>query len=309
MLIFTFAVLLALISFISAQQVSLQLPIGGKAYPIQYRAHEVSAADAARQFCVSEASALGITNDTLPNCVVSVSEFLKAQTKGAMEAYAAKNTILVPVKIGDLSFDVTFRIDTQSAADMATQLCSVHAQKLGVTKETLPNCVGPVSGYLQKAVTQFVAQRSVGIRITLENIDFDINMRRDLISAVEMGEKLCRENAKVLNVNNDNFRRCIEVAGGLIQTRLNEVDKAQMIRVPMKIGNLDTTLEVLPSLEEVKKLAKAVCSSQYRAQTGIQEEQTGACEEGVVGYVRTWFTRQVQAAQAAQQQQQQQQQP
>ena len=296
-LLFSLIVLLAIVARITAQSVSLQVPIDGKAYPIRYNAHEVASTDAAKQFCVRNAAAFGITtNDALPNCVTPVAEYLKQQTKNEMEIYAAKNTIVVPVTISDIKFDVTFRTDQSSASDMAIRLCSEHAGALGVTKETLPACVGPVSKYLQTAVDEFVRQRTVAFRMKLEGLEFDISIRRDLMSAVDMGLKLCRENAKALNVDDSNFQNCVRVTGDFIQSKINEVTRAQQIKVPIKIGNLDTVLEIVPTLEEVEKVARKACSAESRAQTGIQEADVPACAQGVVGYVRKWYTEQLAAS-------------
>ena len=54
------------------------------------------------------------------------------------------------MKIGGYDFNIKFNPDVTSAPDLARKFCVEQGSKLGITQETLENCIGPVSGYLQK---------------------------------------------------------------------------------------------------------------------------------------------------------------
>lgn len=66
----------------------------------------------------------------------------------------------VNVKISGVDFNLRFDPSVTPAATMGRQFCIEQGGRLGVTAETLDNCVVPVTNYLQREVQSALAKRA-----------------------------------------------------------------------------------------------------------------------------------------------------
>lgn len=107
-----------------------------------------SAANAvAREFCVRNAGALGITTeDQLPGCVGPVAEYLvNAVAPRRAEEPAV---IRVPMSIGGRQYSVDYAAGAALDA-VAAEFCIQNAADFGITlQEQVPNCARPVAEFL-----------------------------------------------------------------------------------------------------------------------------------------------------------------
>jgi len=69
----------------------------------------------------------------------------------------------VPLSIAGNDFNIRFRADLVSASDVAKRLCTENASNLEVTEATVADCVSPVSEYLEKALNQYVAEKTIQV--------------------------------------------------------------------------------------------------------------------------------------------------
>lgn len=75
-----------------------------------------------------------------------------------------------PLTINDQEFRVQFRADLVSANDAARQFCLKESQSVGVTSETIMNCINPVKSYILDKIQQWVTSRTIKVS-QFSNVD------------------------------------------------------------------------------------------------------------------------------------------
>ena len=101
----------------------------------------------AREFCVRNADAFGITTeDQVPGCAGPVADYLvKAVTPRRAEE---PSIVRVPIDIEGRHYSVDYRAGSP-LDQVALEFCVQNAADFGITKnEQLPNCAGPVAQFL-----------------------------------------------------------------------------------------------------------------------------------------------------------------
>lgn len=113
----------------------------------------------------------------------------------------------VPVPIEDKVFDVSFRLDRTSPADMARKLCTENAQILNITD--MNACVTPVANYIFERSNEYLADRSIEVPISVNNVDLTVKFRLDLQTMSEMARKVCVDQADKIGITNENLNKCL----------------------------------------------------------------------------------------------------
>lgn len=107
----------------------------------------------AREFCVRNAAAFGITTEEeLPGCVGPVADYLvNAVAPRRAEEPAV---IRVPIEIGGQKYSVDYAAGS-SIQQVAREFCVRNAADFGITlEEQVPNCAGPVAEFLNSQTPQ-----------------------------------------------------------------------------------------------------------------------------------------------------------
>jgi len=56
-----------------------------------------------------------------------------------------------------------FRTDLVSASEAAKHLCDTERDSIGVTNDTMMQCVGPATNYIQQTIVQWLNNRAVKV--------------------------------------------------------------------------------------------------------------------------------------------------
>jgi hypothetical protein len=126
--------------------IQVPLEVAGTRYEVSFPAG--SAANAvAREFCVRNAAAFGITTeDQVPGCVGPVADYLvNAVAPRRAEEPAA---VRVPIEIAGRQYSIDYRAGS-NLEEVAREFCVRNAVDFGITlNEQVPNCAGPVAQFL-----------------------------------------------------------------------------------------------------------------------------------------------------------------
>jgi phage tail sheath gpL-like len=129
---------------LSAAQETVTIPveIAGTRYDVSFP--EGSAAnDVAREFCVQNAAAFDITTEEqMPGCVGPVADYL-------VKAVAPEDGVIrVPIEIAGQQYTIDYRAGAK-LEEVAREFCVRNAAAFGITtEEQMPNCVTPVTQFL-----------------------------------------------------------------------------------------------------------------------------------------------------------------
>jgi len=267
------------------QQISVPITIGGNEFTVRFRPDVVKVEDVAKQLCTENAEKLAITEANFAGCVNPVAEFFQK----AVDRYASQRTMVVPVTIAGNEFNIRFRADLVSAVDVAKQLCTENASKIGVTEETLAECVNPVGEYLQNALNQYVAEKTMQIPLTVENKEYTLSFRPDITTAVEVSEQFCVQAAKEIGVTDETIMTCVRSVAEYVQKAVAQRLEARLLTIPLTVSNKEFTIRIQPDLESAIDAAAQICEGNGEL-IGVTKETAPACIRDIVQYIRQLIT-------------------
>lgn len=272
------------------QQITVPITVEGATFNVRFAPDTMPSVDVAKKLCFENAAKFQLTDANFANCVRPVAEYFQR----AVNEYAAKRTVMIPLKIEDNDFRVQFRPDLVSPVDVAKKLCADNAEKLKVTEETFAACVNPIADYLQASVNEYVAERTLTIPIVVEGKDFTIRFRPDLASVSEVAEQFCIQAAGDIGITDETLPACVREIAQYTSNAANKIYEDRMIAVPIKIGEIEFTMRIQPTITSATEAAVKICEGNGE-KIGVTKEQVPACVNDVVNYVRRVFTEAVKA--------------
>lgn len=185
--------------------------IAGTSFSVHIEPDRDTPVSMAEKLCTEEGARIGVTTDTLQDCVASVSGYLKQE----VDAWIRVRTLSIPLTIGELELNVVLRPGRDDLVSTANKLCSQYKDSLGITDENLGGCITPVTQYFQREVSAWEQEKTLYVAVTVEGaggpLTFDIQFMPERTSAQDMAARLCKENKDALQLaeTNDAMMNCI----------------------------------------------------------------------------------------------------
>ena len=149
---------------LSGRQITIKLRANEKDYEITFQPSAVSIDGVANAFCSEKGEELGVTQQSFPECVQQISDYVMGELQDFVNASAAPaktqppappaGALRLPLKIGDREFAVEFVPQTVTPQQVATQFCVEQGRSLGFTEENVYECINPVAAYLANAIEE-----------------------------------------------------------------------------------------------------------------------------------------------------------
>lgn len=144
------------LAFAQAQTtINTEIEIAGQKFQVSFPS-SVSAAAAGQDFCVRNANSLGLTDDTVMNCIGPVTEYFQ---KVINAQQINVDVVTVQLDIDGTRYQIAFPPSTTTPRDAAIDFCVKNAAAFGLVDSTLVNCATPVFERLQAALQKSVAER------------------------------------------------------------------------------------------------------------------------------------------------------
>lgn len=222
------------------------------------------------QFCTERKADFGITDDNLTACLDPVSEYLYQYIPQAAKAQQTEPEFTLPLKVGELEFEISIQPNAESAIATALAFCQQHGGKFGVTEETFTDsCLNPVGDYLKSAAEVEANTRNERRRkladmedrarqLALEPDDivvpmkigdalaYNISWNSKRTDAKNMAIKFCTEQGEAINAG---FEDCLEP----VEAHLTEQAAQQMTRnqAEPKITDNDNEVRIVKAKVDI----------------------------------------------------------
>lgn len=219
----------------------------------------------------------------MPQCVGSVTQYLR----NAVAEWSLDKTLEVPINLQGNRFDVSFMPEIQPASMMADRLCRQHASVIGVDEQTLPQCVSPVTDYLQSAVRRWAAEKTLEVSVPIEQSVFELRFMPERRSAESMATQLCVDNAQMLGVTQETLAGCISPVMQYLQGAINDWVTSKTVSVDLNLNNKPYTMRFMPERVTAQEMAQRLCTEQA-AELGLttQTQLVNECIAPVASYVQ-----------------------
>lgn len=169
---------------------------------------------------------------------------------------------------------------------MARKLCIQQAEKIGVTEETLPACLNPVTDYLQTAANRWMAEKILDFPITVSGKRFDLRFLPERETATGMATRLCTEQAAEIGLQADGLPDCVQSIGAVVQDQIDRWRADKTLLLPVTIDDKTFTIQFMPERETSGAVARKLCIEQAEV-LGISEETfVKGCYEPVTAYIQ-----------------------
>ena len=149
---------------LSGRQITIKLRANEKDYEITFQPSAVSIDGVANAFCSEKGGELGVTEQSFPECVRQISDYIMRELQDFVNASTTParaqppappaGTMRLPLKIGDREFAVEFVPQNVTPQQVATQFCVEQGRSLGFSEENVFECINPVAAYLANAIEE-----------------------------------------------------------------------------------------------------------------------------------------------------------
>ena len=138
----------------------VDVKVAGIDFTVKFEPATTSTASMARKFCLEQGGHFGITEATLDNCIVPITNHFQkavesrdaADVEAAVSRAAASTKQLTPVlakfKIGELDYQINFYPTLATPEQVAVEFCSKKGGEFGITRETFSACTTPVTAQI-----------------------------------------------------------------------------------------------------------------------------------------------------------------
>lgn len=268
------------------QTITVPLEVAGTRYEVSFPPG--SAANAvAREFCIRNAAAFGITTeDQVPGCVGPVAEYLvNALAPRTAEEPAV---IRVPLDIGGKHYSVDYRAGS-NLVEVAREFCVRNAVDFDITvNEQIPNCAGPVAQFLESHGAAPAPPTILNIPLTVAGKEYTVQFAPSGVVSLEDTAKIfCVQNAASLGITtNEQLPGCISPVTDYLRSAVNprRTEQPKMISATLNIAN--TPYEIsYPAGLSLESVAQEFCIRNAGAFGITKDEQLPNCIRPVAEYL------------------------
>lgn len=167
-------------------------------------------------------------------CVEKVLVFLRAQ----LAAFYAEKTLVVPLKIEDIPFDITFLPERHSTRDISVRICNENAETFKLTAETIPSCVKGTQDALERAVTTWVASKTLDFNLTVNRKVYPFSMIPERQTATQAARSFCLQHNEDFGFNAENIAaECVSPIANEISQVIKGWITSKEVTVVVNMGN------------------------------------------------------------------------
>lgn len=231
--------------------------IEGYTFDVSFLPEVQSSSDLATNVCTQYAGAVGtLTAEASALCNQRVSSYLQS----TVNSWAAEKTLEIPLTIKDTTFDVRFLPERESAQNVATRICTEHAQRLELDENSLPGCIGPVTDYLTRAINEWVLEKTIVVDVNLNDNPYTLRFMPERIRGSAMAQRLCVEQAATLGLTEDTlYSSCVNPVADFIAEKIKLWLADKILEVPVEIGEVSTVVRFMPERESTRSVARTFC--------------------------------------------------
>lgn len=270
--------------WIKDRTLDVPITLEGQTFDVRFIPEVTSAEAMASKLCADHAAKLGINEETFPNCANPVGDYLRR----AVGRWIAEKTLSIPVTVSDITFDVQFMPERQTAVSMASKLCYEHARTLQLsTQADLDGCVSPVGEYLQAAANDWTRSKLLEVVVNVNEMPYTLRFMPERVPAVDMARKLCVDQAEALVLTEETIvPNCVSPVTDYLVASIDNWLKEKTISIPIKFGEQTSQLEFMPERENSLYVARKFCAGASEALGLTNETVVTECINPVTKLVR-----------------------
>lgn len=256
--------------------------IAGTSFNVRFEPERQTSAEMARLLCTQRADVIGVTQNNVDECVQKVGTYLQT----SVNRWVDEKTLRVPLTVKGTPFDLRFIPERTGAVDVARRLCSEQAGTLGVTQETFLGCVEPVANYVQDAVNDHFAEKTLQVNVPIEDKVFQVSFLPERQSASEMANRLCVENAKTLGITSETLAACTNPVADYLTRAVQQWVDSKTLAFTFNYAQKPYSLSFMPERQTSASVAREFCV-RGAAELGLTEQTVVAnCINPVQDYIR-----------------------
>lgn len=295
-------VLTACATCVFAQELlSVKLNIDGREFGIKFP-ENLSPRSVAEHFCVEQAGTLNIVQETLPNCIAPVENFLVSAISDEIRKKSVRDlqqrNVLIQLKVNEIDYEITFQPSAVSIEAVASTFCQEKAPELGVTTETLSNCVTQINAYIMQQLKDYVDANSkqqmmmpapgtppMRVPLRIGDRDFTVEFVHQLTTPQQVATQFCVEQGASLGFTTETVAGCIDPVqnylANAISSQLSATagaeSKAKPFEVSLMIGSEEFKLAFDPYTVSARTAAGQFCGEKGYSFGITQENVMTAC--------------------------------
>lgn len=257
---------------------TLQVPVtvSGTRFDVKYLPELDDARVLAARLCSAEQLSLNEADHA--GCVDGVVEYLHRRGR----AWVDEKTLRTRLTVQGLPFELAFMPERQSAAQMATRVCSEHAEALGITEANLAECVAAVGATLSDRVSRWVNSKTLSVPVTVNGQTFSVIFFPERESVDAVARRVCLSQAEALQLTDATYGPdCRDPLAQFLNAQIEAwlTDKQVIVRLTM--GGEEVAAIVAPDRQTTSSVAQRVCVERAAA-LGLTRETIGTeCIEPV----------------------------
>jgi len=211
---------------------------------------------------------------------------------------AGQQTVSVPLKIGELQYDVTLVPTLEGVQSMASRFCKERHADFAVPMDgnIKSTCVTPVAQYLSEAViaqrAEAQASEAPAIRVPLKlgDKEFTITFVATEMGAGNMARKFCAEQGPSLGFTEATvLDGCVRGLSEYLRDAVRKevgVPGGTVARVSMRVGGQTFDFSWDPTVRSTRDMAVQFCS-EHGAQLNVKkDEMESSCVIPVAQYLQ-----------------------
>jgi hypothetical protein len=237
-----FILLVSVISIAAQEILSVNLNIDGREFGVKFPT-SISALAVAQQFCIEQATTLGVVQETLAACIAPVEKFLSSAISDDIRKKAVNSmndrNVQVKLRVNEIDYEITFQPSAVSIEAVANEFCTEKSQELGVTQETLSACIAQINAYVLQQLKSYVetntqtatAQNNdelMRVPLRIGDREYTVEFIPMQTTPNQIATQFCIEVGASLGFTNENIGECISpVQSYLTQVIDDSVDSSQ----------------------------------------------------------------------------------
>lgn len=191
----------------------------------------------------------------------------------------------VTMTISGTNFNVRFEPENDPVDELANRICTENAGTLGITRETLKGCVDPVLMYLNNAVNEWSIDKTLEVPVNIQGKTFDISFMPEIQSATSMADRLCRQHASLIGVNQETLPACVNPVQNYLQQEVSKWSAEKTLEVSVPIGTNVFEVKFMPERQSAQDMAAQLCVNNANL-IGITQETLPSCTDPVTDYLQ-----------------------
>lgn len=308
-----FIILIACVMYVQAQQqtgtasqgaveaamISVPLRPGeGLEYEIQFVPTRAGVRAIASRFCDERKGDFNITNEYINACLEPIIYYLDTIVSRKIEIDTKRESdVIVPLKIADFEYEISFAPNPVSATEVARQFCTERGPTFGINENNFENdCMTPISEYFTRSLQEHIDKYSsyelpdqpsllddTKIMMEVQGITFELSWNSKNTTPEVMARRFCLSHAEqTLNID---YTACVlPVEDYLLKSTASPevLRERRMIKAIVNIADTDFEFKFGPEDHEALRAAQEFCREKGPALGVVKETEGSQCVQPVL---------------------------